>query len=94
MPVTIPINCVECGSEDIRVIEVATHLPTEHRERVQKVAGKYRAMCDMCGYAWAIYTDSSKHDSGKSHKKLRDQLSNELVNFIRSTVGKKTLTEE
>jgi len=86
------IKCPNCNSDDIRVVEMCTHIPEGlQRLKIQKVVGKWRFMCDYCGYAGAIFEDSKLHDEGKNHKKLRDQLPIELVNAIRITVKKEPL---
>lgn len=89
MPAAPPTNCSECGSDDIRHVDVAARVPEHCREQVLKVAGKYRWMCDVCGAAGAVYDDDEKPDVlTRSPQPLA------VVNAIRVKVGKSELTGE
>lgn len=75
----IPTNCPNCESKDIRWLEMP--------DNIKALAGKYRAVCDACGYAWQVNTDTTT-------KELRPELPLEAINFIREKVGKTKLEEK
>lgn len=89
MPAAMPTACSECGSGDIRVEDVAARVAEHHREKVLKVAGKYRWMCDACGAAGAVFEDEAKLDA-----LTRPPQPLAVVNAIRVKVGKSELTGE